>query len=79
MAARNKPPPRDTPGIPDLFGLSLTASERREALLEQVQHLRAAGKIREAKRLVTEGGDVHRRLQALEAEIRSPPGPRTQK
>ncbi len=77
MAAKNKSKSRRAPAGPqkeadirDVFALHIQASCHLDELLEQVQALRAAGKIREAKALLKQAQGIQKGLRALEAEVR---------
>jgi hypothetical protein len=58
------------PDIQDLFALHVSASQRRDALLEEVRALQAAGKIREARKRLETAREIQHRLTALETEVR---------
>ena len=75
LAAKNKRMARRgaterEPDIRDLFALHVTASQRRDALLEEVRVLQAAGKIREARKRLEAAEEIQHRLTALETEVR---------
>lgn len=53
-----------------LLGLHVVASKHRDDLLEEVRRLRAAGKIREAKRAFKAAETIQKQLFALEKEFR---------
>ena len=77
MAAKNKtksqavhPDSREDADLQDLLGLHFQASRRMEELLEQIQELRSAGKITEARALQMHADGIEKGLRALEAELR---------
>jgi hypothetical protein len=57
--------------IQEIFGLHFQASRRVEEILEQVQELRLAGRVREAKALLKRAETLRKGLRELEAEVRS--------
>jgi hypothetical protein len=61
---------RETRDFRRLVNLHVEASQHREELLEEARQLRAAGKIREARRLMRTAEELHSQLQALEAQVR---------
>jgi hypothetical protein len=56
--------------IPDLLGLHFQASRRMEEVLEQIQELRSAGKLAEARALQMHADGMSRGIRAIEAEVR---------
>jgi hypothetical protein len=77
MAAKNKiksrtPPPvaREDSDLHDLLGLHFQASRRAEEVEEQIQELRSAGKLPEARALQMHADGIQQGLRALEAEVR---------
>jgi hypothetical protein len=74
MAAKNKKksPSRSDrePGIQDISGLHVNASQHRDALLAEARALQAAGKIREARKRLRAAQEIQHRLTALETEVR---------
>ena len=77
MADKNKteshaapPDSRADADLQDLLGLHFQASRRMEELVEQIQELRSAGKITEARALQMHADGIEKGLRALEAELR---------
>jgi aryl-alcohol dehydrogenase-like predicted oxidoreductase len=74
MAAKNKKissaAPRVTREDSDLLGLHFQASRRVEEVLEQVEELKSAGKIAEARVMLMHAQGIQQGLRALEAEVR---------
>jgi aryl-alcohol dehydrogenase-like predicted oxidoreductase len=86
MAAKNKkisratsrPVTRKDSDLQDLLGLHFQASRRVEEVLEQVEELKSAGKIAEARVMLMHAQGIQQGLRALEAEVRMPTrAPRT--
>jgi hypothetical protein len=61
---------REDADLQDLLGLHFQASRRMEELLEQIQELRSAGKLTEARTLQMHADGIEQDLRALEAELR---------
>ena len=57
--------------VQDIFRLHLQASRRRDELLDEVLVLKAAGAIREARRLLREAKTIQMWLRSLEEDVRS--------
>jgi hypothetical protein len=55
----------------DLFGFRFHASRRVEEILEQIQELRSAGKVPQARALLKHAEGIRKGLRALEAEVRT--------
>jgi hypothetical protein len=55
--------------VPDLLGLHFQASRRVEEVLEQIQELRSAGKLIEARALQMHADGMSQGLRAIEAEV----------
>jgi hypothetical protein len=53
-----------------ILALHSEASQHREELLEEARQLRAAGKLREARRLMRTAREIQFQLQALEVQVR---------
>jgi len=53
-----------------MVAIHAEASQHREGLLEEARQLHAAGKIREARRLMRTAEQLHSQLQALEVQVR---------
>jgi hypothetical protein len=77
MAAKNKRPKRAEPAdidprpdIRQVFALHVEACRRRDELLEEARELQAAGKIRAARKHLTQAEEIQERLTALEDECR---------
>lgn len=76
MAAKNKSQGRgssidhEPPGVKDIFGLHLQASQHREELLREARELQAAGMIRKARQRLKQAQAVQYRLTALEHGVR---------
>jgi hypothetical protein len=62
---------RDSTEVQDIFRLHQQASRRRDELLDEVLILKAAGDIREARRLLREAKTIQMWLRSLEEEVRS--------
>ena len=85
MAAKNKkigpaapPVTREDSDLQDLLGLHFQASRRVEEVLEQVEELKSAGKIAEAKVMLMHAQGIQQGLRAMEGEVRmSTRAPRT--
>ena len=61
---------REDSDLHDLLGLHFQASRRVEEVLEQVEELRLAGKIAEARTMLMHAEGIQQGLRALEAEVR---------
>jgi hypothetical protein len=61
----------DSTEVQDLFRLHLQASRRRDELLDEALILKAAGDIREARRLLREAKTIQMWLRSLEEDVRS--------
>jgi aryl-alcohol dehydrogenase-like predicted oxidoreductase len=77
MAAKNKKissaaprVSREDSDLQDLIGLHFQASRRVEEVLEQVEELKSAGKITEARVMLMHAQGIQQGLRALEAEVR---------
>jgi len=76
MATKNKnshagpPVCREDSDLHDLLGLHFQASRRVEEVLEQVEELRLAGKLAEARTMLMHAKGIQQGLRALEAEVR---------
>ena len=57
--------------LQDLLGLHFQASRRVEEIIEQIQELRSAGKLTEARSLQMHADGIEQGLRALEAELRT--------
>jgi hypothetical protein len=60
------------PDISDILRLHMEASRHRDALLEEARQLQIAGKVREARKLLSEAVEIQTRLRALEEGVRKP-------
>jgi hypothetical protein len=76
MAAKSKKISRATPPVTredsdlqNLLGLHFQASRRVEEVLEQVEELKSAGKIAEARVMLLHAQGIQQGLRALEAEV----------
>jgi hypothetical protein len=83
MAAKNKnksrtptPVSREDADLQDLLGLHFQASRRAEEIQEQIQELRSAGKLPEARIMQMHADGIQQGLRALEAEVRLATRPR---
>jgi hypothetical protein len=78
VAAKNKSKGRHRPvsdaprshEVQGAFDLQVKASQRRDELLAEARELKAAGRVREARRLTREAQTIQRWLTALEGEFR---------
>ena len=61
---------REDSDLQDLLGLHFQASRRVEEVLEQVEELRLAGKLAEARTMLMHAQGIQQGLRALEAEVR---------
>ena len=77
MAAKNKkshalpPVSREDSDLQDLLGLHFQSSRRVEEVLEQVEELRLAGRLAEARTMLMHAAGIQQGLRALEAEVRT--------
>jgi hypothetical protein len=75
MGAKKGRRPPVTPDIQEAIQIHMSASQRRDAILEQAGDLRRDGKIRAAKKLEAEAAELDDRIKALEKEFeRTRPG-----
>lgn len=56
--------------VQDIFKAHVEASQRRDELLAEAAKLNAAGKKREAAKVLAQAEEIHARLHELEAEIK---------
>jgi hypothetical protein len=77
MAAKNKNKSRTVTAVcredadlQDLLGLHFQASRRADEVEEQIQELRSAGKLQEARAMQMHADAIQQGLRALEAEVR---------